>query len=99
MPVPTVDAADWERWVEETNGVIVDVRQPEEWVLGTLPGALLIPMTELLDRIDELPKDRPILSVCRSGNRSERVTAYLMSIGYEGAANMAGGMKALGMQD
>lgn len=100
MPgVPTVDASEWEAWVEENNGVLLDVRQPNEWELGTLPDALLIPMTELTSRIDELPKDRPILVVCRSGNRSERVTVYLEANGFVGAANMVGGMKALGMQD
>lgn len=67
--------------------------------MGTLPDAILIPMTELVDRIDELPRDRPLLVVCRSGSRSERVTAYLETAGFVGAANMVGGMKALGLQD
>lgn len=100
MPgVPTVEAAEWESWVESNEGIVLDVRQPQEWELGTLPGAVLIPMTELVDRLDELPRDKPILSVCRSGNRSERVTAFLEASGFVGAANMAGGMKALGMQE
>lgn len=81
------------------DGVVLDVRQPHEWALGTLPGSILISMTELVSRLDELPRDRPILAVCRSGNRSERVTVYLEKVGFIGATNMAGGLKALGMQD
>jgi rhodanese-related sulfurtransferase len=94
-----VMAAEWETWVAENDGVILDVRQPNEWELGTLPGALRISMGELPDRIGELPRERPILVVCRSGSRSHQVAAYLSKTGFTGAANMVGGMKALGLQD
>jgi rhodanese-related sulfurtransferase len=56
-------------------------------------------MTELVERIDELPKDRPILCVCRSGSRSQQVAAYLTMNGFGDVANLSGGLKALGMQD
>ncbi len=93
-----VPARDWEKWVTEHNAVILDVREPREWALGTLPGALRISMGELLARIDELPDDRPILCVCRSGQRSGQVAAYLAQNGRPQVANLVGGMKALGMQ-
>ena len=96
--VPQVDATDWESWVEENDATILDIREPHEWQQGTLPGAVLISQGELVARIDELPRDRPILCVCRSGGRSSNVVAFLSFNGYE-AANMNGGMKALGMQD
>lgn len=98
MEVTHVPAAEWETWVEANRALVLDVREPEEWELGTLPGAMLIPQGELIERIDELPKDRPLLCVCRSGSRSGNVAAFLSFNGYQ-AANMAGGMKALGMQD
>ncbi len=97
--VAPVPAAEWETWVTENQGLILDVREPYEWEAGTLPGALLISMGELLERIDELPRDRPILCVCRSGSRSHQVAAYLAMSGFAGPANMVGGMKALGLQD
>jgi rhodanese-related sulfurtransferase len=93
-----VPASSWEDWVKATDGLVLDVREPHEWALGTLPGAVTMRMGEVIDRIDELPRDRPILCVCRSGSRSLQVAAYLTMLGFEGATNMSGGMKALGMQ-
>jgi rhodanese-related sulfurtransferase len=75
--------------------MILDVREPAEWSMGTLPEAVLISQNEIVRRLDELPKERPVLCVCRSGGRSANVAAFLAFNGYE-AANMAGGMKALG---
>ncbi len=95
--VAKVKAADWEQWVVENEGILLDIREPNEWKLGTLPGALLIPMSELQNRLEEIPKDRPILCICRSGARSQQVAAFLEFNGYD-SANMVGGMKALGMQ-
>lgn len=94
-----VPARNWELWREETDGVLLDVREPKEWELGTLPNALLIPVGEIMTRLDEIPINRPILCVCRSGGRSQQVAAFLAFHGYEEVANMTGGMKALGMQD
>ena len=93
-----VPASDWESWVEENDAIVLDVREPDEWRLGILPGATLISQGEILDRLEELPKDNPVLCVCRSGARSSNVAASLSFNGYE-AANLSGGMKALGMQD
>jgi sulfur dioxygenase len=93
-----VPATEWEIWVEDNEATILDVREPAEWQLGTLPGAVLISQGELVERISELPKERPVLCVCRSGGRSANVAVFLSFNGYD-AANLAGGMKALGMQD
>lgn len=93
-----VEATEWETWVSDNDATVLDVRQPHEWEQGTLPEALLISMDEIVDRVDELPKDKPILCVCRSGGRSNNVAAFLAFNGFD-AANMSGGMKALGMQD
>jgi phage shock protein E len=98
VQIDTVRAESWEEWVAESDGILLDIRERREWKLGTLPGALLIPMSELQARIDEIPKDRPILCICRSGARSQQVATFLKFNGYDLVANMVGGMKALGMQ-
>ena len=95
----SVPAADWEAWSTEHDAVILDVREPEEWTLGTLPGSTLIAMSDLMGRLDDLDKERPVLCVCRSGARSAQVAMYLAGNGFTRVANMAGGVKALGMQD
>jgi rhodanese-related sulfurtransferase len=97
--IEQVPAEEWESWVAWNHAVVLDVREAREWDLGTLPGSLLVSMTELVERIDELPKDRPILCVCRSGSRSQQVAAYLTMNGFGDVANLSGGLKALGMQD
>lgn len=96
-PITYVPARDWENWVGDNEATILDVREPIEWRMGTLPGAVLISQGEILARIDEIPKDRPVLCVCRSGGRSANVATFLAYNEYE-AANLSGGMKALGMQ-
>jgi len=74
---------------------LLDVRQPEEYAEGHLPGARLIPVGELHDRAAELPgKDRPTIVYCRSGMRAGRGTAFLLQEGFRDVRNMAGGILA-----
>jgi rhodanese-related sulfurtransferase len=96
--IAQVDAADWESWVEDNDATVLDVREQDEWDLGTLPKAVLMSQGDVVARFEEIPKDKPVLCVCRSGGRSSNVAAFLAFNGYE-AANLSGGMKALGMQD
>lgn len=91
-------AHEWEKWIQLNDGVIVDVREPDEWELGTLPGAIRLRMGEVPDSLDELDPGRPTLVVCRTGSRSQQVAAFLTMSGFDSAANLAGGMHALGMQ-
>lgn len=98
MEYENVPASDWAQWAEDNHALILDVREPKEWALGTLPEATLMSMGEIPARLGELPKDQAILCVCRSGDRSSQVAAYLTQNGYHTVANMTGGMKALGMQ-
>ena len=69
---------------------VIDVRVQIEWDHGHIDGAVHLPMTEFVDRRAELPDGR-LLVVCRVGNRSARVTAYLVQQGYD-AVNLDGGM-------
>lgn len=78
---------------DEGDGVLaIDVREPHEWVESHIPGATLIPLGELAARVDEIPRDRTIVVVCRSGNRSARGRDILLAAGFRQVANMAGGI-------
>jgi sulfur dioxygenase len=83
-------------WLEEhlREVEIVDVREPDEFngSLGHVPGARLLPLGSLVARAKELPKDRPIVVVCRSGARSAQATLLLGKAGFDEVANLAGGM-------
>ncbi|MFL7868724.1 MAG: rhodanese-like domain-containing protein [Anaerolineales bacterium] len=77
-----------------TDGTFVlDVRTPEEWNEFHAPNTTLIPLDELASRINELPKDQPILVVCRSGNRSQTGRDILVQAGFN-ATSMVGGLNA-----
>jgi len=79
---------------QKSNVAIIDVRRPDEWVgeYGHIPEATLVTLDTLPDRIDELPKDRTIVFVCRSGGRSAQATAFAKANGLESVFNMQGGM-------
>jgi len=79
--------------LESGEAVALDVREPREWQAGRMPGALHVPMRELGRRVQELPRDRTIVAVCRSGNRSRAVTDALRRAGYR-AENLEGGLQA-----
>jgi glyoxylase-like metal-dependent hydrolase (beta-lactamase superfamily II)/rhodanese-related sulfurtransferase len=73
---------------------IIDVREPAEFtdVLGHIRGARLLPLSQLAARTDEVRRDRPVVTVCRSGARSAQATVLLQKAGYTQVANLAGGM-------
>ncbi|MCA9918744.1 MAG: rhodanese-like domain-containing protein [Anaerolineales bacterium] len=75
--------------------LVLDVRQPEEYAHdGHIKGARLMPLGTLRARINELPKDTPIVCVCRSGARSRTACEQLQAQGFEDVTNMVGGMIA-----
>ncbi|NGZ87292.1 MBL fold metallo-hydrolase [Duganella aceris] len=73
---------------------IVDVREAPEFIdgLGHLPGAMLVPLSQLMERIGELDRERPVVAVCRSGVRSAQASVLLTKAGFPQVANLAGGM-------
>jgi rhodanese-related sulfurtransferase len=91
---PEVDVAQVAR--ERANGTIqiVDVREPDEWAAGHLPGAVLIPLGQLAFRKGELDPARPVVTICRSGNRSLTAAELLLKSGFRDVRSMAGGMIA-----
>lgn len=72
---------------------ILDVRQPDEFRGGHIANSKLIPLGELGQRLAELPKDREILCVCRSGSRSGMAAQQLSAAGYQ-VINLQGGLMA-----
>lgn len=71
---------------------VVDVRTQEEWDEYHAPNTTLVPLDQLQSRLAEIPKDREILVVCRSGNRSQQGRDILLAAGYN-ATSMTGGLK------
>ena len=84
------------QWLEEhlRSVQIVDVREAAEFngALGHVPGAMLMPLGSLTQRAGELAKDKPIVTVCRSGARSAQATVLLGKAGFTQVANLSGGM-------
>lgn len=79
--------------VEAGEALLLDVREQDEWQAGHAPGAVHIPLGELERRVAELPRERRVVAVCRSGNRSALATASLRAAGLD-VDNLEGGMKA-----
>ncbi len=73
---------------------MIDVREPSEYVgeLGHIDGADLIVLGTLPENVSALPKDKPIVFVCKAGGRSARAAAYAQSLGYTNVYNLKGGM-------
>ena len=78
--------------LRKSGAFILDVRQPDEWAAGHIPDATLIPLGELASRVNEVPKDRQVVVVCRSGNRSAQGRDILLGAGHPSVTSMAGGM-------
>ena len=73
--------------------VLVDVREPHEWNAGHVEQAQHIPLGQVPGRVAEIPKDRDVVMICRSGGRSERARQYLAQMGYTRVKNLIGGMQ------
>src|SRR3954453_7729955 len=92
MAHPEIDVDELVRRLDD-GAALIDVRQPAEFEEARIPGAVLIPLAELPDRLAELPDGKPLLLVCRSGARSARACEFLAEQGYD-STNVAGGTLA-----
>ncbi|MDL9947406.1 rhodanese-like domain-containing protein [Gordonia sp. ABSL11-1] len=89
--VPVTELPD--DFSDETDRVLLDVREDDEWATGHVRGALHIPLADVPARIEEIDLDADLLVVCHSSGRSMRVLQYLDQLGYEGSC-VRGGMLA-----
>jgi rhodanese-related sulfurtransferase len=76
------------------NFVLLDVREDDELEKASLSWAKHVPMARVLERLAELPTDRPIVVMCHGGSRSNRIAQYLRQNGYSDVANLTGGIDA-----
>lgn len=79
---------------QEKGSLLLDVREPDEWAVAHVPGSTLIPLGELEARVAEVPRDREVVVVCRSGNRSKAGRDILLAAGYTQVSSMSGGLLA-----
>lgn len=79
--------------LDKNEWFFLDVREPDEWEQGHISYATLIPLGQLTSRLSEIPKDKNIVVVCRSGNRSAVGRDQLLEAGFKYVTSMAGGMK------
>ncbi|GLY06438.1 rhodanese-like domain-containing protein [Actinoplanes sp. NBRC 101535] len=75
------------------GALVIDVREPSEYVEGHVPGARLIPLGQLTSRVGDLPRNAPVYVVCASGRRSLSAAAFLAAAGID-AWSVAGGTGA-----
>lgn len=91
-PIPEIAPHELnEKLKDKRKFLLIDVRQPEEFKSGHVPGAKLIPLGELNRRINELPKDKEIACICATGSRSSSAARMLSKQGYN-VINVRGGM-------
>ncbi len=76
----------------DQGAFILDVREPNEWTQFHIPGATLIPLGDLPNRLNEVPKNREVVVVCRTGHRSAQGRDILRNAGYTRVTSMAGGV-------
>ncbi len=91
--VPEVSAVDAEAGSASDPQILLDVRNADEWEAGHAPGAQWIPLGDLEGARFQIPMNRHVVCVCRSGARSARAAATLLEWGFR-ASNMVGGMQA-----
>ena len=92
MPVPEIDVDELAR-LDPAAVPLVDVRQPHEFERVRVPGAVLIPLAQLPERVEEVPDDATVYVICATGARSARAVEWLNAQGYD-TANVVGGTKA-----
>ncbi len=92
---PPVQDVDFEALESRPpDAVVLDVREPQEYAHGHVPGTVSLPQADLASRLAEVPRDRPVFVICQSGMRSLRASQFLKQMGYERVVNVPGGTDA-----
>ena len=79
---------------QNKEAIIIDIRTPQEYKEGHIPGVANIPLDQLVERNHEIPTDKKVLLICRSGNRSSQGTSLLRSKGFGNVYNITKGMSS-----
>ena len=79
---------------DDVGALIIDVREPNEYAQIRAKGAVLLPLGRLNSRVKDLPRDRELLLMCRTGGRSQNATQFLAANGFENVTNITGGIVA-----
>ncbi len=94
-PTQSVEITPAQAYARYQQGsFFLDVRSQDEWDQFHVKGSTLIPLEELPDRLSELPRDKDIVVVCRSGHRSQSGTAILQKAGFTHVSSLSGGLNA-----
>jgi rhodanese-related sulfurtransferase len=94
VPAPPEISAAQARTELAGGALLVDVREPSEYSAGHIPGAITLPLGDLAARLSELPRDRLIITICRSGVRSAQARDLLLQNGFPRVTSLAGGIQA-----
>lgn len=86
--------ARWPEAPQKGDVVLLDVREPQELMIASIPGAVSVPMREIPARLGELETEKPIVVLCHSGGRSRQVAGFLLSAGFKEVFNLSGGIDA-----
>lgn len=90
-----IGVAELDAWRKGDRDVtVLDVREDWEVATVSLPGTVNIPMQQVPQRVNELPRDKPLVVMCHHGGRSRQVTGWLRQNGFAQATNLAGGIHA-----
>jgi glyoxylase-like metal-dependent hydrolase (beta-lactamase superfamily II)/rhodanese-related sulfurtransferase len=93
--IEAIDLAELARRIEGTDGpLVLDVRNAGEYESAHIPGSLHIPFGQLRDRIDEVPRERPVATICKAGKRSGLAASILQREGFEGVIHVSRGNAA-----
>ncbi len=98
LEVSVTEAHQFLQADSSSRPLLLDVREPDEIATVAIEGSRRIPMAEVPQKLDSLPRDRPILVHCHHGGRSLKVTQFLRAKGFENTANVKGGIDQWAVQ-
>lgn len=91
---PALSTLQATQLINSRNAVVVDVRTPQEFATGSLPGARNVPLDKLGEKMPDFKKDKPVIVVCASSSRAGRAAAQMRASGYAEVYVLAGGVAA-----
>jgi hydroxyacylglutathione hydrolase len=91
-PVPSLTVEEFA--ARRPESIVIDVREPVEFEQAHVPGAINLPQADLATRLEEIPRDQPLLCLCQAGRRSLRAAQFLLQAGFTDVAHLQGGTSA-----